>query len=92
MSSTPQTAADRLGNSSPLTREELLELLQGGVDEAARKVTEGRIRDTENEKVRVRQWKALAYMCRAYNEVLSDLEDAEDVDERIARLEEQLNL
>lgn len=88
MSSTgAQAAVDRLADSTTLSREELLQLLQGGIAEAARKCREGRVRDAENEKVRVRQWKALAYMVRAYNEVLADLEDAAEVEDRLDALE-----
>lgn len=83
----PQAAVDRLADSTALSREELLQLLQGGLAECARKCREGRIRDAENEKVRVRQWKALAYMVRAYNEVLEDLEAAAEVEDRLEELE-----
>lgn len=62
-------------------------MLQGGVAECARKCREGRIRDAENEKVRVRPWKALAYMVRAYNEVLADLETAAELEDRLEAVE-----
>lgn len=84
----PRTVVDRLADSTVLTREELLQLLRGGIAEAARKCSEGRIRDAENEAIRVRQWKALATMVRAYNTVLGDLEDAVEIEERLAALEE----
>lgn len=87
MSTTTETVVDRLADSTVLTREELLQLLQAGISEAARKCSEGRVRDAENEKVRVRQWKALAYMVRAYNEVLNDLEGAVELEDRLAALE-----
>lgn len=88
MSARPEPVVDRLADSTVLTREELLQLLQGGVTEAARKCREGRVRDASNEKVRVRQWKALAYMVRAYNEVLNDLEKSIELEDRLTALED----
>lgn len=91
MSTTTETA-DALTDSTPLTREDLLELLEGPLEEASRKCEDGRVRDRKNESVRVRQWKALATLARAYNTVLGDAEDAAAVEDRLAQIETALGL
>lgn len=84
-----ELAADRLADDT-LTREEILTLLRVGVQEAARKVNEGRVRDEEKEAVRIKWVRALAYAARAYADVLSDLEDQMAVEDRLDSIEEQL--
>lgn len=88
MNSSTAETADRLAEETPLTREELLALLQDGVEEAARKVSNGRIRDRENEDLRRKQWRALGYLVRCYANVLNDLDRATELEDRIEALED----
>lgn len=84
-----ELAADRLADDT-LTREEVLTLLRVGIQESARKVNEGRVRDEEKEKVRIQWVRALAYIGRAYADVLDDLEEQMAVENRLEAIEEQL--
>lgn len=74
-----------------LNRDELLDLLEGPLEELARKIEKGRIRDRENEELRIKQWRALAYVARCYNDILSDAEE-ESVEARLEALEAELGL
>lgn len=84
-----ELTADRLADDT-LTREEILTLLRIGVQEAARKINNGRVRDAENEQVRIKWVRALAYAVRAYADVLSDLEQQMVIEDRLEQIEEQL--
>lgn len=84
-----ELTADRLADDT-LTREEVLTLLRVGIQEAARKVNEGRVRDEEKEKVRIQWVRALGYIGRAYADVLDDLEEQMAVEDRLEAIEDQL--
>ena len=84
---TPQAApfADNLD------REEVLELLEEVLEEAHRKATDGRVRDAENEKVRIQWIKAVGYLVGQYRQMVKD-KDLEEMQEEINRLKDQQNL
>ena len=71
---------------SVLDREEMISLLEDGIEEAHRKVTNGRVRDAKNEKVRIQWIRALAYAAGQYRQLKKD-QDLEEIEERIERLE-----
>lgn len=87
---TPDDEAD--GDADPFEdvagREEILALLEDGIREAHRKVDSGRVRDAENEKVRISWIRTLAYAANAYRQLLRD-EDLEEMDRRLTELEER---
>jgi hypothetical protein len=77
------------GTSSDLPeRDEILELLEDGIREAHRKVSEGRVYDAENEKVRIKWIRALAYAANVHRQIQND-RDLEELSERLDRLEER---
>jgi hypothetical protein len=69
-------------------RDEILELLEDGIREAHRKVKEGRVYDAENEKVRIKWIRALAYAANVHRQIQND-RDLEELSERLEHLEEQ---
>ncbi|MFC5973806.1 hypothetical protein ACFPYI_20975 [Halomarina salina] len=68
--------------------DDILSLLEAGIREAHRKVENGRVRDAENEKVRIKWIRALAYSAGQYRQLLRDKE-LEELNDRIEELEEQ---
>ena len=52
----------------------MLEKLEVAIDEVVDKVENGRIRNPENEKVRVQYYRALGYLIRTQRKVLEDRE------------------
>jgi len=69
-------------------RDEILELLEDGIREAHRKVKEGRVYDAENEKVRIKWIRALAYASNVHRQLQND-RDLEELSERLEHLEER---
>ncbi|ADJ16956.1 hypothetical protein [Halalkalicoccus jeotgali] len=69
-------------------RAEVISLLEDGISEAHRKVTAGRVRDAENEKVRQGWIRQLAYACGQYRQLKKD-QDLEELAERVEQLEER---
>lgn len=69
-------------------RDEILELLEDGIREAHRKVQEGRVYDAENERVRIKWIRALAYAANVHRQMQND-RDLEELSERLERLEER---
>jgi hypothetical protein len=67
-------------------RERMLELLEDGIREAHRKVESGRVKDPENEKVRIRWVRALSASVSAYRKLRRDA-DLDELEERIDRME-----
>jgi len=57
------------------------------IEEARRKVENGRVYDAENEKVRIKWIRALAYAVNVRRQVTND-RDLEELGERIEALEE----
>jgi len=57
----------------------MIEQLDTAIGEIVEKVENGRIRDPENEKVRIKYYRALGYLVRTKRQVLEDktLEDLE---------------
>lgn len=68
------------------SREHLLQMLEGAIDETHRKVESGRVYDAENEQVRQGWVRALGYLAGQYRQVLNDRE-LEEMSERIERIE-----
>ncbi|WP_254830470.1 hypothetical protein [Haloglomus salinum] len=68
-------------------RDEILSLLEDGIREAHRKVQEGRVYDAENEKVRIKWIRALAYAANVHRQLQND-RDLEELSERLEALEE----
>jgi hypothetical protein len=67
-------------------RERMLELLEDGIREAHRKVETGRVKDPENEKVRIRWVRALSASVSAYRKLRKDA-DLDELEDRIERIE-----
>jgi uncharacterized membrane protein len=64
--------------------EAMLEQLDGAIERIVEKVENGRIRNPEHEKVRLKYYRTLGYLVRTKRQVLEDktLEDlAEEIDE-----------
>ena len=64
----------------------LLESLDDAIDEAHRKVESGRVYDADNEKVRIKWIRALAYAVNVRRQVTND-RTLEELSERIDELE-----
>jgi hypothetical protein len=69
-------------------RDEILDLLEDGIREAHRKVESGRVYDAENEKVRQKWIRTLAYAANAYRQLAKD-RDLEELAEEVERLKQQ---
>jgi hypothetical protein len=63
----------------------MLETLDLAIDEARYKIENGRVRSPENEKVRIKQWKALGYLINVRRQVAND-RDLEELAEEVDRL------
>lgn len=68
--------------------EKMLTALDAGIDEARRKVESGRVYDAENEKVRIKWIRGLAYAINVRRQVTVD-RDLEELAERVEQLEER---
>jgi hypothetical protein len=88
----PDDTADVAGDGPPdpfaeaAGREEILALLEDAVREAHRKVESGRVYDAENEQVRIKWIRTLAYAAGQYRQLLKD-KDLEEFNERLERIE-----
>lgn len=80
-----QRASTGAGDDLP-DRDEMLELLEDGIEEAHRKVTDGRVYDAENEKVRIKWIRALAYAANVHRQIQND-RDLEELSQRLEQLE-----
>lgn len=56
------------------SRERLLAKLDEVIDFLHKKAIQGRIKNPENEKVRIQWFKALTYACSIYNQIKRDVE------------------
>ena len=65
----------------------MLETLDVAIAEARRKVENGRVRNAENEKVRIKWIRALAYAVNVRRQVTAD-RDLDELSDRIEALEE----
>lgn len=68
--------------------DDLLEQIDVALEEAKRKVDQGRVYDAENEKVRIKWIRALAYTANVRRQIMND-RDLQELAERIEKLEEQ---
>ena len=71
--------------------EAMLETINGTIAELTDRIENGRIRDVETEKVRIQQYRALAYLIRTKQSIVEDKtldELAEEIDELKAEREE----
>jgi len=66
--------------------EEMLATLDVAIAEAQRKIESGRVYDAENEKVRIKWIRALAYAVNVRRQVTTD-RDLEELTDRIEQLE-----
>jgi hypothetical protein len=66
--------------------DDMLESVDAAIDEARRKVESGRVRDAENERVRIKWIRALAYAVNVRRQVTAD-RDLQELGERLDRLE-----
>ncbi|MFW6435965.1 MAG: hypothetical protein ACOCY1_06240 [Halovenus sp.] len=64
----------------------MLDTLDAAIKEAKRKVESGRVYDAENEKVRIKWIRALAYAVNVRRQVTTD-RDLEELTERVEKLE-----
>jgi hypothetical protein len=67
-------------------REQQLERLETAIEEAHEKVVNGRVRDPENERVRIKWIRALADVSAEYRKVLED-KDLDELRDRLDVLE-----
>lgn len=66
--------------------DEMLNLIDVGLEELRRKIENGRVRSPENEKVRVKQFRALFYGINIRRQVAND-RDLQELTERVEELE-----
>jgi len=66
--------------------ESMLETLDVAIEEAKYKIENGRVRDAENEKVRIKWIRALAYASNVHRQMQND-KDLEELSERLESLE-----
>lgn len=67
---------------------EMIETLDAATEAAREKVENGRVYDVENEKVRIKWIRALAYAVNVKQSVMKN-RDLEELSEKIDRIEEQ---
>lgn len=72
--------------AGPTDYQAMLETLDVAIEEAQRKVESGRVDDAENEKVRIKWIRALAYAVNVRRQVTTD-RDLEGLSERIEVIE-----
>ena len=66
----------------------MLDTLDVAIEEAQHKIENGRVRSPENEKVRVKWIRALAYTVNVRRQVAND-RDLQELAEKVERLQEQ---
>jgi hypothetical protein len=74
-------------NDAPSDYDALAETLDAAIEEARQKVESGRVYDAENEKVRIKWIRALAYAVNVRRQVTND-RDLAELDRRVGALEE----
>jgi len=72
----------------PTNYDAMLETLDVGIAEARRKVENGRVRSPENEKVRIKWVRALAYAVNVRRQVAND-RDLQELADEVQALKEQ---
>ena len=87
MTTEASTGASRAdGDSGAADYDAMLETLDVAIEEARRKIESGRVYDAENEKVRIKWIRALAYAVNVRRQVTTD-RDLEELTERIEAIE-----
>ena len=84
--STPASAGTSDQPAAPEDYNDMLDTLDVAIEEARRKVESGRVYDVENEKVRVKWIRCLAYTVNVRRQVTAD-RDLEELTERLEQLE-----
>ncbi|WP_436343987.1 hypothetical protein [Natronorubrum sp. FCH18a] len=85
---TPDASAGARDSSNDVDEyDAMLEVLDVAIDEAKRKVENGRVYDAENEKVRIKWIRALAYAVNVRRQCTND-RTLEELSERIDQLED----
>ena len=80
--------SDSLGSTTDYSA--MLDTLDVAIEEAQRKIESGRVYDAENEKVRIKWIRALAYTINVRRQVAND-RDREELAEEIERIKAQMN-
>lgn len=88
MSSDASAVTREAGGNDVDDYEAMLETLDVAIEEAKRKVESGRVYDADNEKVRIKWIRALAYAVNVRRQVTTD-RDLEELSERIEQLEDR---
>ena len=83
-----QASADTRKGEAGEGYDEMLDTLDVAIQEAKRKVDSGRVYDPDNEKVRIKWIRALAYAVNVRRQVTND-RDLQELAERIEAIEEQ---
>ncbi|QLG49091.1 hypothetical protein [Natrinema halophilum] len=86
MSSDASTGASE-PDASSAEYDQMLETIDVAIAEARRKVESGRVYDAENEKVRIKWIRALAYAVNVRRQVTTD-RDLEELAEEVERMKE----
>ena len=85
MSADASAGASDAPEVSTADYDEMLARLDVAIDEAQYKIEQGRIRDPQIEKVRVKQWKALGYLINVRRQVAQD-RDLQALAEQVEQL------
>jgi len=89
MSGDARTGADLPSVTEQTTNyEKMLDTLDVAIDEAKYKIENGRVRSPENEKVRIKWVRALAYALNVRRQIAHD-RDLEELAEKMDALEQQ---
>lgn len=80
-------SADTRESDTVADYETMLNTLDAAIEEAQRKVESGRVYDADNEKVRIKWIRALAYAVNVRRQVTND-RDLEELSERLEALED----
>lgn len=88
MSSDASTGAgDAVAGEESGEYDRMLDTLDAAIEEARRKVESGRVYDVDNEKVRIKWIRALAYAVNVRRQVQAD-SDLEELSDRVEELED----
>jgi len=79
---------EEAGDSVETVYDAMLDTLDVAIEEAQYKIENGRVRSPENEKVRVKWIRALAYTVNVRRQVAND-RDLQELAEKVERLQEQ---
>jgi hypothetical protein len=66
----------------------MLRQLDGAIESLEEKIENGRIRDPERDKVRLKQYRTLGYLIRTKRKVLEDT-TLQELEQRLAELEQE---